>query len=315
MFVHALVPSAIYDSVRTLRRRKLHRKAAAAIEAIHSQDYESLAYHYGEAGDSKRALKYFTLAGERAEKSFANQDAERYFLSALDLVEDTRQEADLLRDLGIVLSYQNKYQQALITWRKAIDLYQELGESDKVAELYARSALTTWDDGDTKAGLEVARQGLAAAVDQPEGPGMARLLAETARECYFNGLHADCEKYGLQALQMAEKLSLPAIQADTLSTLGLLPRESPHKNVEYLEKAVEITEANNLLRAAIRAHNNLHVVYGLSVGDIHKSNYHVERAIEINKQVADPEGDLFIRSNLAGNRMHMGFLNEAARQI
>jgi hypothetical protein len=101
-----------------------------------------------------------------------------------------------------------------------------MGDVDKVAELIARSGRATWDDGDTKSELEICRQGLSILEGTLDGPGMARLLAETARACYFNGLQDESERYGQQALQMAEKLNLPAIQAEALTTLGLWPGHS-----------------------------------------------------------------------------------------
>lgn len=64
-FVHALVPSAIADFIRTLRRRKMHHRAAKAIEAISPEDYKSLAYHYGEAGIDEQAYQYYKKAGDQ----------------------------------------------------------------------------------------------------------------------------------------------------------------------------------------------------------------------------------------------------------
>ncbi|MBK5107128.1 MAG: protein kinase [Anaerolineales bacterium] len=314
-FVHALVPSAIADSIRTLRRRKMHHRAAKAIEAISPEDYESLAYHYGEAGIDEQAYQYYKKAGDRALGAFANQDAENFYLSALDLVEEAGEEAHLLLVLGISFTYQDKYQQAIKTWQKAIDIYQELGEIDKVAELYARSARTEWDGGDTKSGLDICRQGLSIVEGTADGPGFAHLLSEACRASYFNGLHEDSSRYGHEALQMAEKLNLPTIQADSLTTLGLLHDLSPDKAVEYLERAVEIAEANNLVRAVLRAHNNLSVLCVSSLGDIPRGTYHLQQAIDLCQQIGDAEYILFERSNLTYNLIHQGKLDEAAKDV
>jgi tetratricopeptide (TPR) repeat protein len=297
-FVHALVPSAITESVRTLRRRKLHRQAAQAIEEVSPTDYEALAYHYGEAGQEGLALKYYTLTGERAAAAFANQDAEGHFLAALDLVDEDSEKAHLLAQIGIAQANQSKYGQAMKTWRKAISLYQMLDDQDKVAELYARSGRAAWHDGDTNAGLEICRQGLKAVEGTPEGPGIARLLAETCRACHFNGLQDESERYGQQALQMAKKLDLPAIQAETLTTLGLRSNLSGEEAVVILRQAVELTETANLPRQAARAHNNLAVQYSLKLGNFTKAFEHMQVAVEIAHQVGDRESELFHRVNL-----------------
>jgi serine/threonine protein kinase/tetratricopeptide (TPR) repeat protein len=314
-FVHALVPSAIADSIRTLRRRKMHRRAAQAIETVSPEDYESLAYHYSEAGNNVQAYLYFVKAGDRALGAFANQDAENFYLSALDLVEDPKEEASLQLTLGQSLTYQTKYQEALKAWQKAIDLYQNMDEYDKVAELYARSALTMWEDGNTIAGIEFCRQGLSVVDDKANGPGYARLLSETSRASYFNGLHEDSAKYGEQALALGEKLNLPIIQADALSTLGLLYDKSPEEQVANLERAIEIAEANNLIWAAVRAHNNVTRLYYLALGDVPRGSVHLDSAIELCQQIGDQEYLLFLRSNLTFNLGHQGRLKEAAQEL
>lgn len=314
-FVHALVPNAIVESIRILRRRKLHRKAAAAIREIHPKDYEALAYHYGLAGDEDQALEFYTLAGDRALAAFANQDAETYLLSALDLAEEKVTQADLFAQLGISQTYQSKYGEALKSFQKAIDIYLELGENDRAAEIFARSARTAWDDGEVKLGLDICQQGISIISDAPEGPGMARLLAEACRASYFNGLHQDSAKYGQEALAMAERLDLLLIQADTLTTLGLLHHKTPQEQVQPLEKAIEISEKHHLLRQATRAHNNLNVISILSLGDLAKADRHLHRAVEIAESFHDTEYVLFIGSNFVFNMAHRGQLKQADLEL
>ena len=297
-FVHALVPSAITESVRTLRRRKLHRKAAQAIEELSPTDYEALAYHFGEAGKEEMALKYYTLAGERAAAAFANQDAEGHFQSALDLVETDNDKANLLVHLGISQARQSKYGDAIDTWKKAIGFYQEMGDSDKVAELYARSGRATWDDGDTTAELAICRQGISLMEGMPDGPGMARLLAETSRACLFNGLHNESELHGQQALQMSKKLDIPSIQAEALTTLGMLSGNSGEEAVAILNQAIDLTKSADLPRQALRAHNNIAVQYFLKLGDLPRAIDHIQKAVEIANLIGDQEFELFSYVNL-----------------
>jgi predicted ATPase len=65
-FAHALIPTTLAEGLRTLRRRRLHRRAAAAIEARRPEQYEALAYHYGQAGEEGNAAHYLQKAGDRA---------------------------------------------------------------------------------------------------------------------------------------------------------------------------------------------------------------------------------------------------------
>ncbi len=310
VFVHALVPSAIADSVRTLRRRKLHKKVAEAIEDHHPQDFESLAYHFGEAGNDPQAIKYYTLAGERAAAAFANPDAEIYFQSALDMIEDETQRAGLLAHLGLAQARQGKYPPALENWRIAINIYVSSGEQDRMAELYARSIRATWDSGDTKASLTLAREGLSNIAGAGDGAGHARLLAEYARACYFNGLLDEGQQVGQRSLEMAEKLNLVDIQVETLTTLGTIALNHPEESVQLLEKAASLADATNLPRQANRAHNNLSVLYIQKYADYDQALQHVQKAADIAHQIGDREGELFYRSNIGMQMLLKGQITE-----
>ena len=52
------------------RRRQFHRRVGEAIEVLFptrlEDEADRLAYHFKEAGDDRRALKYYTMAGDRA---------------------------------------------------------------------------------------------------------------------------------------------------------------------------------------------------------------------------------------------------------
>ena len=126
-FTHALIPATLSEGVSTLRRRRLHRRAAAAIEGLHPDDFETLAYHYSEAGDEERALAYHTRAGVRASAACANVEAVGHFRAALELVEAEAERADLLWELGRALNRQSHYEEALEVWQEGIDQYQALG--------------------------------------------------------------------------------------------------------------------------------------------------------------------------------------------
>ena len=297
-FVHALVPNAIADSVRTLRRRKLHRRVANAVAAINPQDYENLAYHFSEAGEDSQAIKYYSLAGERAAEAYTNQDAEKYLQSALDLVEDDRQRASLLARLGLAQAHQNKYQAALETWHTAIEIYSSLDELDQVAELFARSIRTTWDNGETKASLALAQNSLSTLQGASEGPGLANLLAEYSRACYFNGLVDESKEFGQRSLEMAEKLHLTDIQVDSLTTLGTIAWNSKDLSAQLLEKAAQMADTANLPRRATRAHNNLAILYLRQFSDYNRAMDHMQQAAQIAHQIGDRDGELFFRSNL-----------------
>jgi len=94
-FAHALIRATLYESLSAARQVALHRKVAEAIETIHQaalDDYiPALAHHWGKASapvsDTARAVDYARRAGDRALAQLANDEAARYYASALELLD------------------------------------------------------------------------------------------------------------------------------------------------------------------------------------------------------------------------------------
>ncbi|MEJ2735830.1 MAG: protein kinase [Anaerolineae bacterium] len=303
-FTHGLIPATLSEGVSTLRRRRLHRRVAAAIERLHPDDFEALAHHYAEAGDEEHALLYHTQAGERALAAYANVEAEGHYRAALELVEGETEQADLLWELGRALYRQSRYNEAIEVWQEGIALYQALGNLDGVARLYARTARAAWHGGDTPRGLRLCREGMAAVAGALESPDLADLLHETARACHFNGLPDEADPLCREALAMAERLGAVRVQTEALATLGVLPGQPYEEAVSALTRAVELAESVGLLDQASRAHNNL----GTVLIDPEAARGHFSRAADLARQRGEIASELLSRGNAADQSLALGDL-------
>jgi len=288
-FAHALIPATLREGVSGLRRHRLHRRVAMALEELCPEDMprlEVLAYHYEQAGEAAQARGYYLRAGERALAIFASQEAEQDYRAALNLSSSDAERAPSLVGLGETLFRQSRYAESLDTWAEAIRLYREAGNHDRVAWLYARSGRAAWYLGDTPRGLAVCLEGLdvvrkmTGPVDVVETPGMAALLHETARAYRFNDKNDEGLQLCQQALAMAQRLNLMDVQAESLATLGILPNHPAEARRQALEQAIEIAEKAGLLATAARAHLNLGG-YFQETGEIDSSLQHCQRAREL----------------------------------
>jgi eukaryotic-like serine/threonine-protein kinase len=265
-FVHALIPTTLREAISSLRRQRLHRLVAQAIERVHSDNetlLETLAYHYENSGDAERALEYYIKAGNRALEVYANQEAEHYFREALDLDSTSQENPQLIAKLGEALFRQSHYLEANNLWKKAIKLFRKNQDHDSMAHYYARAGRSAWYLGKPAEGLAVCLKGLDALKEMGlqegtvETPGMAALLHETARAYLFNSQQEEAFTLCNQALNLAEKLGLAEVQAETLATLGVLENQDPDVREEQLRRAVKIADEANLPATSARAHFNL----------------------------------------------------------
>jgi ABC-type oligopeptide transport system substrate-binding subunit len=134
-FVHAIIQTTIMASLRTLRRRRLHRRAAMALEALEPEGYEALAYHFIEAGETDQGVDYLIKAGDRAREMFAHEEAIDCYKQAFDhLIEGEKlaQAARTLMKLGMTYHSDFQLTKACHAYDQAFNLYQQVGKLDKV---------------------------------------------------------------------------------------------------------------------------------------------------------------------------------------
>jgi DNA-binding SARP family transcriptional activator/Tfp pilus assembly protein PilF/biotin operon repressor len=86
-FYHEQIRRVVEREMPAAVRRSVHSRLAAAIEQTHPSDAERLAYHFTEANTPDRAVRYLTLAGERALSLHAYASALEHFGRAAGLAE------------------------------------------------------------------------------------------------------------------------------------------------------------------------------------------------------------------------------------
>ncbi len=139
-FSHALIPATLMEGLSGIRRRILHRQAAVAVEGIHQEAYQRLAYHWGEGGDGEKELTFTIKAAEQARARYAIDDAIRLYSRALDMLPSGGEEHfDLLtaRAAAYDISLDREAQQADI---EALLHLAEAGE-DEIRQVDALLAL------------------------------------------------------------------------------------------------------------------------------------------------------------------------------
>jgi len=317
-FEHILLHDAAYRSILDTDRRELHLIVGQAIEQLYSDHKErlasSLAYHYQRGNDRQKALHYLDIAGHLSLEAFAPAEAENYFRQAIDLAEGDEKLAHLFSDLGEVLAQQSKHREAVQIWEKAIQHFIKLNLPDRLARVYAWSARSAWWGYDPKRSLEICLEGLEAVEGAVESPDIAYLIHETGRAYLFNNQPEEARSYSEQALEMAERLNAADVQAETLATIGILPNVKPQQAIAALEKAIEISEANNYFAPAARAYINLAAVIE-NLGEIRLARDYQKRAIQLGDKSGGLSDEPMINQSIARASMWMGDYKDAEKLI
>src|SRR5215468_6712221 len=149
LFKHAFTQEAAYRGLLTTRRRELHHRVAATLEALFpdrlEEYYGPLAYHYfeGAQGDEiAKAIAYAMRAGARNMALPAYAEAIRFYRMALQALErqepvDEAQRCTLLLALGEAQRKAGESLEAQETLLRAADSARALGAT----ESFVRAAL------------------------------------------------------------------------------------------------------------------------------------------------------------------------------
>jgi class 3 adenylate cyclase/tetratricopeptide (TPR) repeat protein len=173
-FKHALTHEVAYASVLHERRRVLHLRIVAAIEALHGdrlvEHVERLAHHAFQAEDWRRAVGFLREAGAKALARSANREAAASFRRAADALtrlprdrETTELAIDVRLDLYQALVPIDELRSLLDDLRAAATLAEELGDRRRLglARLHTSHVLILIDD--TRAGVRLGQDVMAIA--------------------------------------------------------------------------------------------------------------------------------------------------------
>jgi tetratricopeptide (TPR) repeat protein len=188
-FRHVLLQEAVYSSVPTERRTRVHLKVADALEEGSERDVAErigeIGLHYAAADVRAKAVDYLVAAGNRDRSSYLNDTAIEHYERALDVLmrdDEASQDAERVLNLTVTLGYvrarlgdNGKAEQRFL---EGISLARRLGkDAEYIGMLHARLAYAQhWQQRKDEAG-ETAREGLRLVGEPHASPARVALLA------------------------------------------------------------------------------------------------------------------------------------------
>ena len=187
-FAHALIPSTMVEGLRIMERRRLHQRAAVALERTHPEAFGRLARHLLEAGELARGMGYLLQAGNEARQLHAYLEAIRCYRQAIDYfteVGDERSASSVLFRLGLTYHNAFEFEQSRTAYDQAFILLQRAsGARETTAAPPAPHPLRlAWNDPTT---LDSTRS-----VDAPSHLVISQLFSGLVEERPDTGLVPD----------------------------------------------------------------------------------------------------------------------------
>ncbi len=272
-FLQDLVRHVATETLSKRERYARHLAAADYLERAFPGDeelVEVLASHYREAYAAQpnedgaeavrdRARELLVRAGRRAESLGAPSEAGRYYEGAYELTDDLHGQAGLLQQAAGMAERMAAPEQAVDLYRRALEIYERLGDTHAAAGLTAN-----WTKVDERIGhLDQAIERMEriysrVADDEPDEP-VALLTARLAASLIFAGDVQRAAELCERAVTIAESLGLPEVLVVGWLTKGLVATSKgrPHEAAGFYRMVVETGMEHGLLRDAATATGNL----------------------------------------------------------
>jgi class 3 adenylate cyclase/tetratricopeptide (TPR) repeat protein len=300
-FLQDLLRKVAYETLAKADRKARHLAAAAQLEEGWSEhevievvaSHYLAAYHAAPDADDAPAIRAkagerLAGAGERAASLGANEEAERYFAQAAELDDDVVKRASLHEQAGLMAWRGARSADARALLEGAATVFENEGLIRRAARVSSVLADIDFRDGHPPAA--VAR--LEATLEALESTEPDEVVAEVAAQLgRFLVLNREYEKAAPRlevALALAEALALPEVFAQALTSKSIFYtyRNRLEEGRILLEGALARALASDLHAAAMRAYNNLAVVFESCDRYVPAVDLS-DRALELARRVGD----------------------------
>jgi len=295
-FAHVLIRDTLYEGLGAARRVRLHRRAVDELEALSGDEsgphLAELAHHAIAGTDRDRAVRYSTLAAERALASLADEEAARHYEAAVAALGpgDEPARCRLLLSLGEAESRAGNGSAARTALLAAAGIARRLGMAPELARaaaeyggriVYARAS------ADEQL-LPLLEEGLHAVGDEDAGL-RAQLLARLAGALRDEPSRARRDAVSAEAVELARCAGEPPTLAYALDGRAIAII-APDTVAEVIAMARELREIAERIGDRERVvHGYMHGLGALLMaGEIEQAKRELDAAVRIADELGQP---------------------------
>ncbi len=250
-FAHHVTRQTIYEGLPVLRRQRAHLQVGLAMESIGSAGPEVLAYHFTQAGrmaPPEKARQFLTMAGDKASRMAAWEDAAGYYQRALELIGDANEQesAELLRRLGAAETGKGEWEAAVSCLRRSMEIFERLNDSEAVGWIAYSLRRLYGARGQFAEASEVVDRALSI-LGASDSEVRCRLLAQAGFIRSAFGEADEAERLLSESLEAAERLGKPAAKGFAAFIRGMhyLNYSQLREAVRWLTEGMQWSLAGN----------------------------------------------------------------------
>jgi ATP/maltotriose-dependent transcriptional regulator MalT len=258
-FRHELGRLAIESTLSVTVAQRLHRNILGQLNQ-HNGDVSRLVHHASRAHATDAVLTYAPLAADEAARAGAHREAASFWTTALRHAEhlDLSARTRLLESHAHECHMTNDISGAIASGTRAYEHWKALGEPSAQARMLLLLGGQYWKAGDRARAVGQVADAIALLESLPPSRDLAMAYSARARLGMTGGSLAETIEFGNRALQLAEAVASPDVQAHALNNMGTaLLVAGDRAGIELLQKSLAVSLQHQLQEHAGRAYANL----------------------------------------------------------
>jgi tetratricopeptide (TPR) repeat protein len=292
IFKHALIQEVAYNSLLQKRRKEIHENIGKAIEEIYSdrieEFYEMLAFHYARTDLADKAIRYLSLAAEKASNAYAHEEAVAWLQEAIEhtdrFLDKDRDSCciDLVIRLADSLFYLGRRNDSIECLLNHEDRLKRIQRPDLACKYYLYLSRNYSFQGERDRAFHHAQRSLEEAKKAEDEESMGRAYVLMAVETWFSGPLQQSATYGEHAVSILEHANKPRYLAMAYYALGFLSID--HGDFRRGKHAAECLHAISEAIGDPRRKAHSAYIFGLletAMGQWDKGIDHYHRALDI----------------------------------
>ncbi|UCE74368.1 MAG: tetratricopeptide repeat protein [Methanomassiliicoccales archaeon] len=298
-FDHALIREVIFSSMSKSRRRLMHKRIGYIIEELNKDRLDEVVYnlvhHFREGKDAEKTLLYTIMAGDKATKAFAPEEAIHYYQFAISALEEMGKGEEIIvtklavmAKLGEIFAITGKWDLSLEYHDNALVLSEKIDNKLEKARAYRSKGHIKQNKWEYESALKNFKLGLSLSKNISDIHGMADTYRGMGRVFWRKGEFERAIEYYEKSLSLTKEVEDEKTMATTYIEMGNVYSELGEweKAIEYQTNSLKILEKNMDFYEIGRSYNNIGVTYARK-GDTEKAIEQFEKSIEFSNKTGN----------------------------
>uniref|UniRef100_A0A7C4XL44 Diguanylate cyclase n=1 Tax=candidate division WOR-3 bacterium TaxID=2052148 RepID=A0A7C4XL44_UNCW3 len=308
-FSEEMIRELIYNQINKIKLKSYHQTVGEKLLALYTdrlnEVVEELSEHFYISGDFKKAALYSILAGDKAQSSYANQDALRFYTRSLECLKNeiypnkTLEEIECLRKRAKVLGFIGENKNAISDLECAIRKTQDLADKIKEADCLVELCNIYLNIGFYKEVLRKSKAALKIYKKARDKEGETKSISSIGSAYYYLGKFQKAVRYYKHSLKIAKTTGNRKNESKLLNDIGVMYYAlcDYWKALEYWRSALSVNRKIRNLAGEATIYNNIGVVYYL-LCDYRKALKYWQSALNMKRKIGDRQGEALVLTNM-----------------